>query len=64
MYRWSLGLFAMFIIMALFGFGGIAKGTSGMAPALYGIFVGVFVGSLIWGFAPHRRIGPPPATHL
>jgi uncharacterized membrane protein YtjA (UPF0391 family) len=48
-------------ISALFGFGGVAKGTTGMAPVLYFIFIGVFVASLIWGLAPyhHRRKIPP-----
>jgi uncharacterized membrane protein YtjA (UPF0391 family) len=61
MYRWSLGLFAAFLVAALFGFGGIAKGPSGMAPMLYGLFIGVFVISVVWAFGPthHHRMGPP-----
>lgn len=58
---WWLAILMMAMVSALFGFGGVAKGTSGIAPILYFVFIAVFVASLIWGLAPghHRRKTPP-----
>jgi len=57
-FGWSLALFAAAIIGGLFAFGGIAQGTSDGASAMYVVFIGIVVASLIWGLAPPRRPKP------
>jgi uncharacterized membrane protein YtjA (UPF0391 family) len=58
---WWMVFFVTALLAALAGFGGIARGTTGLAPALYLVFIGVFVASLIWGLTPyhHKRKLPP-----
>jgi uncharacterized membrane protein YtjA (UPF0391 family) len=56
-FGWSL---VAAVVGALLAFGGVANGTSAFAPALYFLFIVMFVGSLVWGLAPgHRRTRHP-----
>ncbi len=49
MLKWSIILFIVAIIFAIFGFGGIAEGFADIAIILFWIFVVLFVISLIFG---------------
>ncbi len=51
MLRWALTFFIFSLVAALFGFGGIAATTSGIAQILFYIFIVLFVLSLIGGLA-------------
>lgn len=51
MLRWALTFFIFSLVAALFGFGGIAATTSGIAQILFYIFIVLFVLSLISGLA-------------
>jgi uncharacterized membrane protein YtjA (UPF0391 family) len=47
MLYWIIGFFALALVAALFGFGGIAGAAAGIAKILFGIFLVLFVVSLI-----------------
>ncbi len=49
MLKWSLIFFIVAIVAAIFGFGGIAGTTMGIAKILFFIFVALFILSLIFG---------------
>lgn len=49
MLRWSLIFFIVAIIAAIFGFGGIAGTTMGIAKILFFVFIALFILSLIFG---------------
>jgi uncharacterized membrane protein YtjA (UPF0391 family) len=49
MLRWSLILFILALVAAVFGFGGIALGLVGIAKALFLIFLILFIVSAIAG---------------
>ncbi len=51
MLSWALIFFAVAIIAAIFGFGGIASASAGIAQILFFIFLILFVVSLIMGIA-------------
>lgn len=55
MLGWAATFFIIALIAALFGFGGIASASAGIAQILFFIFVVLFVVSLIFGIA---RRGP------
>jgi uncharacterized membrane protein YtjA (UPF0391 family) len=57
MLSWALIFFVVAIIAAVFGFGGIASASAGIAQILFFVFLVLFVVSLIMGMA--RRGGPP-----
>lgn len=56
---WALIFFVVAIIAAVFGFGGIASASAGIAQILFFIFLVLFAVSLIMGLA---RGGRPPLT--
>ncbi len=56
MLSWALIFFVVAIIAAVFGFGGIASASAGIAQILFFVFLVLFVVSLIMGMA--RRGGP------
>jgi uncharacterized membrane protein YtjA (UPF0391 family) len=56
---WALIFFVVAIIAAVFGFGGIASASAGIAQILFFIFLVLFAVSLIIGLA---RGGRPPLT--
>lgn len=55
MLRWALIFFIIAIIAAVFGFGGIASASVGIATILFWVFVVLFLISLIIGLAGGRR---------
>jgi len=50
MLRYALIFFVIAIISAVLGFGGIAAGASSIAQILFGIFVLLFIVSLVMHF--------------
>jgi uncharacterized membrane protein YtjA (UPF0391 family) len=56
---WALNFYVVAIIAAVFGFGGIASASAGIAQILFFIFLVLFAVSLIIGLA---RGGRPPLT--
>lgn len=57
MLYWAVVFFIVSIIAAVFGFGGIAEASSGMAQILFYVFLVFFVISLIAGLAGSGRRG-------
>lgn len=51
MLSWALIFFVVAIIAAVFGFGGIATASAGVAQILFFLFLVLFVVSLIMGLA-------------
>ena len=51
MLSWALIFFVVAIIAAVFGFGGIATASAGIAQVLFFLFLVLFVVSLIMGMA-------------
>jgi uncharacterized membrane protein YtjA (UPF0391 family) len=51
MLSWALIFFVVAIIAAVFGFGGIATASAGIAQVLFFLFLVLFVVSLIMGLA-------------
>jgi len=49
MLSWALIFFVVAIIAAVFGFGGIASASAGIAQILFFVFLVLFVVSLIMG---------------
>lgn len=60
MLRWAAIFFIIAILAAVFGFGDIAAGASGIAQILFFVFVVLFLISLIAGMISGRRVGGPP----
>jgi uncharacterized membrane protein YtjA (UPF0391 family) len=55
MLRWALAFFVLALVAALFGFGGLAATSAGIAKALFYVFLIVFLVSLIFGLTASRR---------
>ena len=53
--RWALGFFVLALVAALFGFGGLAATSAGIAKTLFYIFLIVFLVSLVFGLTATRR---------
>jgi uncharacterized membrane protein YtjA (UPF0391 family) len=51
MLSWALIFFVVAILAAVFGFGGIASASAGIAQILFFLFLVLFVVSLIMGLA-------------
>lgn len=49
MLRWAIAFFIIAIIAAVFGFGGIAVASAGIAKLLFFIFVVLFLVALVGG---------------
>ena len=49
MLRWALAFFIIALIAAVFGFGGIALATAGIAKILFFIFLVLFLVALVSG---------------
>lgn len=47
MLGWALGFLALALIAALFGFGGIASASAGIAKILFLVFLVLFVASFV-----------------
>lgn len=58
MLRWALAFFIVAIVAALFGFGGIAVASAGIAKILFLIFLIGFLVTLVLGLVAGRRVPP------
>ena len=47
MLSWAIGFFIIALIAAVFGFGGIAGGAASIAQILFGLFIVLFLVSLV-----------------
>jgi uncharacterized membrane protein YtjA (UPF0391 family) len=56
MLYWALVFFVVSIVSALFGFGGIADASAGIAQILFYVFLVFFVVTLIAGLVTGRRL--------
>ncbi len=59
MLNYIITFFVLAIIAAIFGFGGLAADFAGIARFLAGLFVLLFVASLIYSVVTGRRVNPP-----
>ncbi len=59
MLNYIITFFILAVIAALFGFGGLAADFAGIARFLAGIFVLLFVASLIYSLITGRKANPP-----
>jgi uncharacterized membrane protein YtjA (UPF0391 family) len=55
MLRWALAFFVLALVAALFGFGGLAATSAGIARTLFYVFLVVFLVSLVFGLTASRR---------
>lgn len=51
MLRWALIFLVVALVAGLFGFGGVASASAGIAKILFGIFIVLFLVSLVMGAA-------------
>lgn len=58
MLGWALAFLVIALVAALFGFGGIASASAGIAQILFFVFLVLFVVTLIVRLFSSRR-GPP-----
>ncbi|MES2306323.1 MAG: DUF1328 domain-containing protein [Gemmatimonadota bacterium] len=56
MLRWAMIFLVVAIVAALFGFGGIAAASAGIAKTLFFIFLVMFVIALVLGVTAARKI--------
>jgi uncharacterized membrane protein YtjA (UPF0391 family) len=59
MLNYIITFFILAIIAAIFGFGGLAADFAGIARFLAGLFVLLFVASLIYSVITGRKVNPP-----
>lgn len=59
MLNWIVTFFLLAIVAAIFGFGGLAGTFAEIAQFLAGIFVILFIASLIYSLISGRRASPP-----
>lgn len=59
MLNYVVTFFVLAVIAAVFGFGGLAADFAGIARFLAGLFVLLFVASLIYSIITGRRANPP-----
>lgn len=55
MLRLSLAFLVLALVAAVFGFGGIAVASAGIAKLLFTLFLAVFIISLILGLSAGKR---------
>lgn len=55
MLGWALGFFVLALIAALFGFGGIASASAGIAQILFVLFIILFAVTMIARLVSNRR---------
>ena len=56
MLRYALAFFVLALVAALFGFGGIASASAGIAKILFFVFLVVFAVTAVMGMTADRRI--------
>jgi uncharacterized membrane protein YtjA (UPF0391 family) len=59
MLNYVITFFILAVLAAVFGFGGLAADFADIAKFLAGIFVLLFVASLIYSIITGRKINPP-----
>jgi uncharacterized membrane protein YtjA (UPF0391 family) len=59
MLSWIITFFLLAVIAAIFGFGGLAGTFASIAQFLTGLFVILFIASLIYSLVSGRRANPP-----
>ena len=59
MLNYIITFFVMAVIAAILGFGGLAADFAGIARFLAGVFVILFIASLIYSLITGRRANPP-----
>lgn len=55
MLKWALIFLAVAVVAAIFGFGGIASASAGIAQVLFFIFLVLFAVALVMNFVGGRR---------
>ena len=60
MLNYVITFFILAVLAAVFGFGGLAADFAGIARFLAGVFVLLFVASLIYSIITGRRANLPP----
>ena len=60
MLNYVITFFILAVLAAIFGFGGLAADFAGIARFLAGIFVLLFLASLIYSIISGRRANLPP----
>lgn len=55
MLRWAMGFLILALVAALFGFGGLATASVGIAQVLFYLFLLVFLVTLVLGLVSGRR---------
>jgi uncharacterized membrane protein YtjA (UPF0391 family) len=55
MLRWAMGFLILALVAALFGFGGLATASVGIAQILFYLFLLVFLVTLVLGLVSGRR---------
>ncbi len=60
MLNYVITFFVLAVIAAVFGFGGLAADLAGIAKFLAGLFLVLFIASLIYSLLSGRRVNPPP----
>lgn len=58
MLRWAFSFLVLALIAGLFGFGGIATASAGIAKTLFMVFIVIAVIALIVGLVTGRNIAP------
>jgi uncharacterized membrane protein YtjA (UPF0391 family) len=56
MLRWAMAFFIFALIAALFGFGGLAATSAGIAKTLFYVFLIVFLVTLVLGVTAGRKV--------
>ena len=59
MLNYIITFFILAVLAAFFGFGGLAVQFAGIAKFLAGLFVLLFIASLIYSIITGRRANPP-----
>jgi uncharacterized membrane protein YtjA (UPF0391 family) len=57
MLGWAITFLVVALIAAVFGFGGIAAASAGIAQILFWIFLVLFLASLVFGLVSGRSAG-------
>lgn len=56
MLRWAMGFLLLAFVAALFGFGGLAVASAGIAKTLFVLFLVVFLITLALGLAAGKKV--------
>lgn len=56
MLRWAMGFLVLALVAALFGFGGIATASAGIAKTLFFLFLVIFAVTAVIGLTIGKKI--------